>query len=126
MSKGITSYQRDPVVSKPCPSCNESIGYYWFSGMGDMAPHFYCDRCSNIFFNKGDRDLVWGREQTHELLDEIESTLPACPCGGQFRSGQNPKCPHCGYEFKHQDDPVRRLKDPYAILVEGASVISED
>ena len=126
MSQESISSQRDPVDFKPCPSCDESIGYYWFSGMADMAPHFYCDHCSNIYFNNEHRELVRVGELTQELLDTIETTLPACSCGGHFRSGQNPKCPHCGYEFKHQDDPVQRLTDPRAILVEGAQVISMD
>ena len=123
------SYQRAPAAHKQCPRCRHSVGYYWFSGMGDMAPHFYCDRCSNIFHSKKHNQLLWNNkpnQPTKKLLLEIEATLPSCPCGGRFRSGQNPKCPHCGFEFKHQKNPVERLEDPYAILLENAWVISPE
>ena len=126
-SDKFNSYQRAPAAHKQCPRCHHSIGYYWFSGMGDMTPHFYCNRCSNIFHSKEHNKLLWNNKPnkpTEKLLREIESTLPLCPCGGRFRSGQNPKCPRCNFEFKYQKNPMERLEDPYAILLENAWVIS--
>ena len=64
--------------------------------------------------------------QSQELLDEIASMLPSCPCGGQFRPDQFPKCPHCQHEFREKKDPIWRMGDPNAILVEGASLLTED
>jgi hypothetical protein len=124
MTEQTISYQRDPVASISCPQCRHSVRYYHFSGMGDMAPHFYCDRCSNLYYSESHHKRIWGKKPTQSLLLEIETTLPICPCGGKFRPGQNPKCPHCGFEFKHKSNPVERLTDPYAILLENAWVIS--
>lgn len=95
--------------------------------MSDVAPHFYCDRCSNVLFRESDRDLLAAREDppTRELLLTITRTLPGCPCGGHFTPGANPKCPECKRGIPHQDDMVRRLSDPLAILVEGALFVTE-
>ena len=117
---------QDPVASIPCPHCALDIRYYHYSGMGDLAPHFYCDTCSNLYFSPRHRDLLRARAPSLELLRLIERELPACPCGGRFVPGSNPKCPHCGREVEHQSDPVERLTDPYAIQVEGARFISDD
>jgi len=123
MNKSFTSTQREPAAYKPCPSCKGSIGYYWFSGMGELFPHFYCDRCSNVFFDPKIKKNIYYKESTNALVEEIDKSLPHCPCGGQFKSGQNPKCPKCGFEFKHQSNPIQRLTDPYLILIEGAFLL---
>lgn len=119
-------YTQEPVASIPCPHCGLEIRYYHYSGMGEAAPHFYCNTCSNLYFNPRHRDLLYGREPSMELLKLIEQELPSCPCGGRFVPGSNPKCPHCGREVEHDSDPVERLSDPYAIQVEGARFISDD
>jgi len=125
MNSKYIAYQRDPVAYKACSNCNLWIRYYRFDGTS-MAPHFYCDSCSNIFFSSEHRKKIWGKRLTDQLLLEIEETLPLCSCGGQFKPSQNPKCPHCHHEIKHDDSPLQRLTDPYAILVDGASVISDE
>ncbi|MCM3876034.1 MAG: hypothetical protein NEA02_06390 [Thermoanaerobaculia bacterium] len=102
------------------------VRYYYFSGMGDVSPHFYCDSCSNVFFRQSDRDRIRERQPSAELLEAIAQTLPGCPCGGRFVPGANPKCPHCHREIPHRADPVSRLDDPYAILLEGALMVTDD
>ena len=92
--------------------------------MSDCCPHFYCDRCSNAIQREADKKLIWD-EQSSELLARIAASLPACPCGGRFIPGANPKCPKCRAEFKHQDEPVRRLVDPHVILVDGAAFFGD-
>jgi hypothetical protein len=118
--------RRRAAARKECPNCGREYGYYWFSGMGDIAPHFYCDRCSNVYFREAHRRLLYEREASRQLVDEIASSLPDCPCGGRFLPGAGPKCPHCRFEFQHQDDPVKRLDDPHAILVGRAALLTED
>jgi hypothetical protein len=115
--------KRKPCASTNCPHCNRIIKYYHYSGMGDLAPHFYCDSCSNIFYRESDRVKIYGKDLTEELLFEIIKDLPKCICGGQFKAGANPKCPHCKKELKHQDNPIQRLGDPYAIQLEGAYLL---
>lgn len=89
--------------------------------MSQAFPHFYCDRCSNVIHRDKDQQLVWDKA-TQELLEAIAADLPACPCGGRFRPGSNPKCAHCGKDLQHQSDSVTRLHDPHMIAVDGACV----
>jgi hypothetical protein len=122
----MKSYRRAPVASLRCPHCAGVVRYYYFSGMGDVAPHFYCDSCSNVFFRQSDRDRIRESRPSSSLLEAIAQTLPECSCGGRFVPGSNPKCPHCHREIAHQADPVSRLDDPYAILLEGALMVTDD
>lgn len=92
--------------------------------MSDLWPHFYCDRCSNAIHSEADKQIAWS-EQTSEVVQRIAAALPACPCGGHFKPGANPKCPACGAEFAHQNDVVRRLTDPCVILIHGACFFSD-
>ncbi|HEV7278637.1 MAG TPA: hypothetical protein VGN57_00370 [Pirellulaceae bacterium] len=92
--------------------------------MSDCFPHFFCDRCSNVIHRDYDQYLVW-YDATQKLLDEISGTLPECPCGGRFAPGGGPKCRRCGAEFENQDDPIRRLHDPFMFVVDGACVFSD-
>jgi hypothetical protein len=122
----ILKYQSyKPCRDMDCPFCGKKISFYFFSGMGDMAPHFYCSHCSNVLFRDSDRDLLYKNRASKKLLQKIEATLPECRCGGRFTPGANPKCPHCKEEFDHQDGPVKRLNDPYAVVVKGAKLVSE-
>ena len=114
-----------PSNQTTCPHCRNVVRFYRFSGMGDVAPHFYCNTCSNVYWSETHARLVRERAASPELLAEIERTLPDCPCGGHFKSGANPKCPHCGTEMPHQHGPVPRLSDPYAIVVDGALLVTD-
>lgn len=125
MTSPLKIQKYDPTYSTGCPHCGTTIRFYALSGMGDVAPHFYCNRCSNVFFRETDRELIRGVEPTPELLARIAATLPHCPCGGTFRPGENPKCPHCTRPVEHQSGPVDRLFDPRAIVVEGAALVQE-
>lgn len=118
--------RRVPTASTPCRQCGKDIGHYRFSSMGDMAPHFYCDRCSNVFFRESDAQRLRAEPLGEALLGRIAATLPACPCGGQFRPGEDPKCPHCGWAIPNRLDMVQRLTDASAVLVEGAVLVEEE
>lgn len=108
-----------------CPECNLETRAWRSSGMSQTWPHFYCDRCSNAIQREADRKLAWD-EQTQAVLDRIAATLPECACGGRFKPGTNPKCPGCGFDFAHQDDPVTRLTDPHVILLDGACFFHDE
>lgn len=111
----------------PCPSCSRKIKAWVPSGMSQMCPHFYCDRCSNVVCRDSDKAVVWKeKKSSQKLLEKVAATLPSCPCGGLFKPGANPKCPFCGGEFKHQQDPVARLDDPYLVLVDGACLFGDE
>jgi len=89
--------------------------------MSNCFPHFYCDRCSNVIHRSSDQQLVWN-SATKELLEQITSGLPACPCGGQFAADTNPKCGHCNAPIPHQGNAITRLHDPQMIVAHGACV----
>jgi hypothetical protein len=109
-----------------CPHCNGRIEFYYYSGMGGLAPHFYCDSCSNILFRDEDRKKLYGNKPSKELLEEITKDLPNCICGGRFKAGANPKCHHCKKEIKHKSNPVQRLNDPYVIQNKGAYLLEPE
>jgi hypothetical protein len=117
------SFSREPCKSINCPHCKGVVEFYHYSGMGDLVPHFYCDTCSNILFREEDHHKIRNREITVALLNELSDSLPACPCGGQFSPEASPKCPHCKLEIKHQETPLKKLTDPYAIQIKGASLL---
>jgi len=107
-----------------CPKCSTEIFAWQSSGMSESFPHFYCDKCSNVILRDSDKPKVRD-EVSEKVLSEIESTLPSCECGGQFRAGANPKCPVCRFEFKHQNDSVKRLIDPHMIIFDNAVLCDE-
>jgi len=117
---------REATHATVCPHCHAEIKFYAYSGMGDICPHFYCDSCSNVYHNHRHNELLRKRGESEELLAEVQAQLPECPCGGRFRAGASPKCPSCGAEMPHQSNPLRRLSDPYAIQLEGASLCYEE
>jgi len=123
ISMKYEAFHREPTRKVACPHCSGLIEFYYYSGMGDLAPHFYCDTCSNILFREKDRQRIRGQEISEDLLQEFTEDLPECTCGGQFRPETNPKCPHCKREIKHQDNAIKRLRDPYAIQVKGACLL---
>jgi hypothetical protein len=107
-----------------CRGCATPTPAWHSSDISEMFPHFYCDRCSNVIHRRADQKLAWP-QATPAILDTIAATLPACPCGGQFRPGQWPKCPHCGTELAGTGDPVKRLQDPFVIVLDGACVFRD-
>lgn len=110
----------------PCPHCGQVIRYHHFSSMGDVAPHFYGSSFSNVYFRESDHARIRAEGPSDELLNRIAATLPACPCDGRFGPGEAPKCPQCRSGIPHRLNPDQRLTDPYAVLVEGGVLMTED
>ena len=123
----VVYYKSDApwVGSMKCPECARLTPAWQSSGMSESFPHFYCDTCSSVLHRESDKELVYSAEPTQELLNRIAQILPACMCGGQFRPGANPKCPHCRAEYAHEWDPVKRLTLPFMILLDGSFLIRD-
>ncbi|AEG92492.1 conserved hypothetical protein [Ramlibacter tataouinensis TTB310] len=113
------------VGNMKCLACERVTPAWQSSGMGESFPHFYCDTCSSVIHREQDKELVDPVEPSQQLLDQIATALPNCPCGGRFRPGANPKCPHCRAEYKHPWSPVQRLTLPHVILLDGACLIRD-
>ncbi len=112
--------KRKYPYKETCPICNYDFRFMRYSGMSLSYPHFYCDSCSNVILRKSDFEKVMRNDISEDLLRDIVQSLPKCSCGGKFSSGNNPKCPHCKNEIRHQDTAINRLTDPYLIVMEGA------
>ena len=113
------------VGTMTCRSCKHTTWAWRSSGMSDCAPHFYCDRCSNVIHRFSDQVLTYNIPGNMEIVEYIAASLPVCPCGGRFTPGANPKCPACGTPFNHQADVVKRLTDPHMIALDGACVFGD-
>ena len=118
----LNRVSKAPTQAIECPSCTGSVRYYRFGGMAEMYPHFYCDACSNVYYNSAHRELVRTRPNDTALLEQVTADLPPCPCGGRFQLGSNPKCPNCRTELAHQHEPILRLSDALPVLVDGAEL----
>lgn len=121
-------YKRDnPRIREvKCPNCSDKVSAWTSSGMSACFPHFYCDCCSNLYLYEEGKKAIQDGEPTQELVRELETQLPACPCGGRFKAGENPKCPNCRHEFKHQGNAAQRLTDPHMIVLDQACVYSDN
>ncbi len=108
-----------------CPGCTVAVAAWISSGMSGNFPHFYCDQCSNVYLCEAAREYLTGGEAGPKVLAKIARELPACPCGGRFTPGENPKCPNCNYAFEHQHDALQRLSDPQMIVVHKSSVYGD-
>jgi hypothetical protein len=81
-----------------CQSCTKEFSYrLQHNGFGDSA-FAYCDRCGSLASLSG-----WFAgipEAAHlkvqgPINPEAEALLAPCACGGTFRAGASPRCPHC-------------------------------
>ena len=113
------------VGNMKCPACERLTPAWQSSGMSESFPHFYCDTCSNVIHREHDKKLVYPVEPSQQLLDRIAATLPQCPCGGHFKPGANPKCPHCHAEYAHHWEPVQRLISPHMVLLDCSILIRD-
>jgi hypothetical protein len=113
------------VYSAICPKCNKKIKYYRLGGMGQVYPHFYCDKCSNVYYNNEDKELVIKSDLTESLFNQIITNLPACPCGGHFCANKGPKCPYCNYRQPRTINIVSILTEPHAIIMKGYALFSK-
>lgn len=83
-----------------CEHCQKEFGYYLIhSGFNDSS-YAYCEKCGKIaildFYNKNFPEVSKDGRMYEEIWIEFEKHLLPCSCGGQFKKGATPRCPHCG------------------------------
>jgi hypothetical protein len=70
----------------------------WHAGFGDMS-YAYCDGCgmvATIDYSNKDLSKLPPISPHYQVIDtELEPFLHPCACGGRFRKGAFPRCPHC-------------------------------
>lgn len=90
-----------------CEHCGKSFGYWLcHCGFGDCS-YAYCDKCGmTSILSLWDKRMpklsprawrqqeipAWGQQ---EIPTELEQYLRPCECGGVFKRGASPRCPHC-------------------------------
>jgi hypothetical protein len=87
-----------------CGQCGKLFPYDLFhSGFGDFA-YAYCDRCGMLSILDGWKPPEGVKLTIHRMIaPDIEPLLSPCPCGGQFRAGASPRCPHCGSRLSAEE-----------------------
>ncbi len=79
-----------------CETCDRRFAYYPIhNGFNDSA-YAYCDTCGGTCL----LDL-WRLPPNIEIKDygvipeSVEPLLQSCDCGGSYKRGAPPRCPHC-------------------------------
>jgi len=131
----------DSKIIGQCDQCQKTFKYrIVHNGFGDTA-YAYCDRCGMIALLS-----CWNSQlpknvklQVHQnITPDIEPFLKPCPCGGQFKSGASPRCPHCHTELSAEAATQwietnaagtkkgwrwqRNWVETYSIIIEGQCV----
>jgi hypothetical protein len=67
--------------------------------MGELS-YAYCDKCGmTAILSLWDKRMpklagAWGQQ---EIPVDLEQYLRPCECGGAFKKGAAPRCPHCSH-----------------------------
>ena len=81
-----------------CDSCRGKFHYQLVhNGFNDSA-FAYCEVCgsSALLSCWYDRIPLEAKLKVHGPINpEAEALLTPCACGGKFRAGASPRCPHC-------------------------------
>jgi hypothetical protein len=82
-----------------CEHCHREFHYQlWHAEFSDFS-YVYCDSCGSVATLS-----YWEHDQLHlpeitvfyqEINQELEPLLRPCACGGRFKKGALPRCPHC-------------------------------
>jgi hypothetical protein len=81
-----------------CEHCQQEFGYMLLhSGFGDLT-YAYCDSCGKTAILS-----LWNQRMPRlpdcpgqrEMCSAMEAYLKPCDCGGRFKTGSSPRCPHC-------------------------------
>jgi hypothetical protein len=79
-----------------CEHCKKQFGYYLIHTGFNESSYAYCDSCGFTALLDGwkvPKSIQMVRHQN--IAPEIETHLAPCQCGGAFRAGASPRCPHC-------------------------------
>jgi hypothetical protein len=82
-----------------CEHCGRLYRYsLWHCGFGDTS-YAYCDDCGMLatinYSNEGVAEFPEPSGKFQEIDPQWEPLLKHCECGGRFRKGATPRCPHC-------------------------------
>jgi len=81
-----------------CEHCHSQFGYWLFHcGFGECV-YGYCDSCATTAILS-----LWDKRMPkltdcpgqQEMCSALEPYVQPCECGGRFKRGASPRCPHC-------------------------------
>jgi hypothetical protein len=81
-----------------CEQCQQNFGYYLVhSGFNDSS-YAYCEKCGRTAILS-----MWAKPipllpkcaWQQEICADWEPFVQPCECGGAFKKGAWPRCPHC-------------------------------
>lgn len=132
MTAGCTKTRKGWVLA--CPACERPIVYTILTNWDAPVPFFYADASNDVLLRFSDRQRVESLGENPDLAvlehlwNEILSSAPVAPSGGEFGLWTNVSCPHCGYEIPYNGG-VRnlsiRIYEPRIVLVDGAVVVGD-
>ena len=79
------------VSTGTCEHCRQQFGYWLLHCEFSDSIYAYCDLSgkSAVF-------SLWDKRMVHqEMCSGMEPYLMPCDCGGNFKKGSKPRCPHC-------------------------------
>jgi len=82
-----------------CEHCGKSFGYQLYHcGFGECS-YAYCSQCGMTavlsHWYEHMPKIPSGSLPQQEISEEFEQFLKPCSCGGIFKKGSHPRCPHC-------------------------------
>ena len=88
-------------LSGKCERCGKLFEYYLIHNGFNESSYAYCDKCGKIAFLNThsvpdvlkQHFLEYARHKS--ISEELEKYIEKCSCGGNFKCGTSPRCPHC-------------------------------
>ena len=79
-----------------CEHCRKTFGYYLIHNGFNESSYAYCDQCGMPVLLHTEKIPKGVNVEPHQVItQDVERHLLPCSCGGSFRSGAGPRCPHC-------------------------------
>ena len=84
-----------------CDKCHREFGYHLIHNGFNASSYAYCSACGmTAILDTNNRDRTSEGIPPHRAItSEGEQLLAPCTCGGEFRAGASPRCPHCHQEL---------------------------
>jgi len=95
-----------------CTKCSRKIKYTILNIEPGVDVYLYCDKCSDFCLREEDRvrmiqtlnvEGVDAEAAVSKMYEWLESALPSCGCGGNFKLWANIKCQSCGQEIPYNN-----------------------
>ncbi|SRR6266480_3044263 len=88
------------LATGTCEHCGQTFGSWLVHcGFSDCS-YAHCDKCGMTailsYWDKRMPKLPPGCPSQQEICVELEKYMLPCECGGVFKKGASPRCPHCG------------------------------